>query len=588
MADSNDTISESTSTKTLSNSVMELPPYKPLDDIGRLSFSEINLPPMDLTIRSFGKSACSEFGDEVEYNSDIGNTVSSNGRQIGVFSATFLIFNRIIGTGIFATPSAILAQTGSVGMSLVVWIIGMLIAMAGTAVYLEFGTAIPRNGGEKNYLEYVYRRPRFLATAIYAAYALLLGWAAGNSVVFGEYVLHAAGVEVNRWNQRGIGFGCITVAFFVHAIEMKWGLRLQNALGLLKLIVIMVIIVSGAVALAGGTSGKTSNNFSNTWGDRRPSIYGMVTALYSVIWSYVGYSNANYSLSETRNPIRTLKIAAPIGVTLVGILYLLVNIAYFAAVPKEEILGSGRILAASFFRNIFGPKAERVLSIFIALSAFGNVLAVLFSQGRIVQALGEEGVLPLSKFWASKRPFNSPAAGLLEHYILSAIVMLAPPPGDAYIFLLNMISYPLSVVNVLVSAGLMHIYLRPSKYPGWAPGIRATLPVTIFFLVSNIYLTVAPFLPPPNPKDNVYVYLPYYSHCVAGLSVFVIGAIYWVVWAKFLPWLKVYNIAEHPLEENNGAVRTVAVRVPSVNISRRREKRQENLLGWMNPFSHVG
>lgn len=84
--------------------------------------------------------------------------------------------------------------------------------------------------------------------------------------MFGEYVLHAAGVEVNRWNQRGIGFGCITVAFFVHAIEMKWGLRLQNALGLLKLIVIMVIIVSGAVALAGGTSGKTSNNFSNTWG----------------------------------------------------------------------------------------------------------------------------------------------------------------------------------------------------------------------------------------------------------------------------------------------------------------------------------
>lgn len=152
----------------------------------------------------------------------------------------------------------------------------------------------------------------------------------------------------------------------------------------------------------------------------------------------------------------------------------------------------------------------------------------------------------------------------------------------------SMISYPLSVVNVLVSAGLMHIYLRPSKYPGWAPGIRATLPVTIFFLVSNIYLTVAPFLPPPNPKDNVYVYLPYYSHCVAGLSVFVIGAIYWVVWAKFLPWLKAYNIAEHPLEENNGAVRTVAVRVPSVNISRRQEKRRENLLGWMNPFSHVG
>lgn len=68
-------------------------------------------------------------------------------RQIGVISATFLIFNRIIGTGIFATPSAILKLTGSVGMTFVVWTVGILIASAGTAVYLEFGTAIPKYEG---------------------------------------------------------------------------------------------------------------------------------------------------------------------------------------------------------------------------------------------------------------------------------------------------------------------------------------------------------------------------------------------------------------------------------------------------------
>src|SRR5688500_5751742 len=105
----------------------------------------------------------------------------------------------------------------------------------------------------------------------------------------------------------------------------------------------------------------------------------------------------------------------------------------------------------------------------------------------------------------------------------------------------SMISYPLSVVNLLVSAGLIHIYLFPSRYPGWAPGIRATLPVTFFFFLSNIYLTVAPFLPPPTPKDNIYVNLPYYVHCLAGLGVFVVGALYWVMWLKVLPWMKIYD-----------------------------------------------
>lgn len=160
----------------------------------------------------------------------------------------------------------------------------------------------------------------------------------------------------------------------------------------------------------------------------------MVTALYNVIWSYIGYSNANYAMSEMKDPVRTLKRAAPIAIITVGILYMLVNIAYFAAVPREEIANSGRILAASFFRNVFGPRAERALSVFVALSAFGNVLSVIFSQGRIVQELGREGILPFSSFFASNKPFNAPLAGLFEHWLVSVIIMLAPPPGDAYNF----------------------------------------------------------------------------------------------------------------------------------------------------------
>lgn len=35
--------------------------------------------------------------------------------------------------------------------------------------------AIPKNGGEKNYLEYLVRRPKFLITCAYASNGVLLG-----------------------------------------------------------------------------------------------------------------------------------------------------------------------------------------------------------------------------------------------------------------------------------------------------------------------------------------------------------------------------------------------------------------------------
>ncbi|KAM3499675.1 hypothetical protein MY11210_009595 [Beauveria gryllotalpidicola] len=460
-----------------------------------------------------------------------------NKRQLGIPSASLLIFNRIIGTGIFATPATILSLCGSVGLTLFVWVVGMLIAAAGTAVYMEFGTGMPRNGGEKNYLEFVYRRPRFLTTCLYTGYVVLLGWAAGNSVIFGEYILHAARVDVTRWNQRAIALACLTTAFLVHGCALKWGVRLQNTLGVIKILVIVLIIVA---PLANLKKVRENNSFHKSFDGTNSSAYGIVTALYNVIWSYVGYSNANYALSETKNPTHTLKRAAPLAIATISILYMLANISYFAAVSKEEMLESKRLVAASLFRNMYGESAERALSVFVALSAFGNVLSVIFSQGRLVQELGREGVLPFSRFWASNRPFNAPLAGLFEHWAITTITMLAPPQGDAYNFVLNLISYPLAIINAFVGAGLVYLYRNKDKR-NWHPPFRATMPVAAFFCLSNIYLVVAPFVP-PSDGQNVYENLPYWIHCVVGFGVIGAGGVYWLIWTKLLPKIGRYQL----------------------------------------------
>lgn len=74
---------------------------------------------------------------------------SEDRRQLGVTSAIFLIFNRMVGTGIFATSGTILSLSGSVGLALFMWVAGTIISACGMAVYLEFGTMLPKNGGEK-------------------------------------------------------------------------------------------------------------------------------------------------------------------------------------------------------------------------------------------------------------------------------------------------------------------------------------------------------------------------------------------------------------------------------------------------------
>lgn len=54
------------------------------------------------------------------------------------------------------------------------------------------------------------------------------------------------------------------------------------------------------------------------------------TALFKVLNAYSGWSNVNYVLNNVKNPVRTLKIAGPLGLGICAVLYLLANVAYFA------------------------------------------------------------------------------------------------------------------------------------------------------------------------------------------------------------------------------------------------------------------
>lgn len=88
-------------------------------------------------------------------------------------------------------------------------------------------------------------------------------------------------------------------------------------------------------------------------------------------------------MAEVKNPRRTVRIAGPTAIAVVTVLYILANVAYFAAATKEEITSSGRLVAALLFRNVYGERAERALSVFVALSALGNVLSVVSWMLRI-------------------------------------------------------------------------------------------------------------------------------------------------------------------------------------------------------------
>src|SRR5260370_40917888 len=88
-------------------------------------------------------------------------------RTLGLRDVILIVVGKVIGSGIFTVPGAVLQQTGGdVGVALFVWLLGGALSLIGALTYGELGAMLPEAGGG-----YVDNRG-----ALSPLPALLLGW----------------------------------------------------------------------------------------------------------------------------------------------------------------------------------------------------------------------------------------------------------------------------------------------------------------------------------------------------------------------------------------------------------------------------
>jgi basic amino acid/polyamine antiporter, APA family len=393
-------------------------------------------------------------------------------------TATAIAIADMIGIGVFTSLGFQVKDIPSGFALLMLWTIGGLVALCGALAYAELATAMPRSGGEYNFLSRTYHR----------AVGFLAGWISGTigfaapvavaAMAFGQYLTGVAPWAPAPWIAA---LAVIWIVSAFHLAGLREGTMFQNISTLLKVALIVAFIVAGF--MLGERSTLSFAPSSRDLGLILSAPFAI--SLVYVMFSYSGWNAATYIAGEIRDPQRVLPFSLLTAVLVVAALYILLNAVFLYTTPIGALAGQVDVgLVAG--RHIFGDSGGRIVGALICLGLVSAVSSMMWIGPRVTMVMGED--MPFLSAFARRSASGSPnRAILLQAGVATALVLTG-----SFESVVQFIQFSLMASSLLAVVGVIVLRFTqpdlPRPYRVWAYPLTPLvfIAVTVFMMVHQL------------------------------------------------------------------------------------------------------
>ena len=383
-------------------------------------------------------------------------------RQISFGQALATVVGSVIGAGVFFKIGTITQQTGSPSMTIFVWILAGLISICSGLTVSEIAAALNVNGAIE-YLDYTYGN----------IWGFLFGWAemtvyfpaqiAALSAIFGEQFVTLLGLK--GLDSKWVALALVLFLLGINLLGTKAAARMQAVVTVIKLIPLALIIFFGflkphpvAVSLFPPATGA-----DQSW------LGAVSQGLLSALFAFEGWIIVTNLAKEVRDPTKDLSRAIIIGLSVVTVIYVLINYAFMTVMPFGKIVGNQNTAFYASLR-LFGPVGGKFVTTGILISVYGACNGFMLTGIRTPFILAQAGRLPFSsKLGRSSVRTGVPVfSALLVDAI--ALVMIALGSFD---ILTDMLVFVMWTFTTLLSVAVFILRKRepelerPFKAPGY-------------------------------------------------------------------------------------------------------------------------
>lgn len=391
-------------------------------------------------------------------------------RKYGLFTGIVLVVGTVIGCGVFIKSGAVLSNTGgSLPLSLVAWLIGGLIMVAGAFCFAVYATRVEKFNGCVDYVEYASNR----TVGYFFGYSLGLIFFPivtshvafiGASYIIGAFTTDHTLYDLNSWPVLILALSLITIFFLLNYFAPKIAHKFQVSILFVKVAPLVMVVIAGLFAklfIQGGGIGQafvnpgTGDNVVNNFGEAIK-----ITSFAYDGWICVAAFNAEFKDSK-----KTLPRAIVIGTIAVVAFYILYFIGASSIATNQALVEAaggnlGIFAAVTVFDAMMGEAGRILVLILIFGSCIGSTNVMISTTSRTLIALGVRGEGFVPKRMSEPRGDDFAITPYFTTYVVTmfwALIWYLALRGDIPFF--NYLKDMDTVVCSLIYGGYIIVYV---------------------------------------------------------------------------------------------------------------------------------
>jgi len=347
-------------------------------------------------------------------------------------TALAVVVANMIGTGVFTSLGFQLVTLQSGFALIMLWVVGGIVAICGALSYAELGAALPRSGGEYNFLGRIYHPGAGFVSGWVSSTVGFSAPVALAAMTFGAYttssLLPEASEQMTNWVERGLAVALIVILTLIHTRQRETSGTFQSVFTAIKVVTILVISAAGLILVAdyqpvsllpaaGDVGAMTSGAFA-------------VSLIY-VSYAYTGWNVATYLTDELETPQRSLPRVLFAGAFGVMLLYILLNAVFLLTTPMELLVGEVEVgvIAA---RHVFGQTGAMFTGAILGILLISTVSAMTIAGPRVLQVVGQD--IRAFRFLAKSNSDGMPTTAVMVQSGLALLFVITATFDQVLVF----------------------------------------------------------------------------------------------------------------------------------------------------------